>query len=319
MSGPIFSLSGKRVWVAGHRGMVGSALVRRLQSENCEILTISRTELDLRRQEPVEEWLSANRPDAIFLAAAKVGGIFANESYPAEFIHDNLSIEVNIIEAARKFGVSKVQFLGSVCIYPKLAPQPVKEEALLSGFLEPTNQWYAVAKIAGLKMAQAYRREYGCDFISAMPANLYGPGDNFNLAGGHVLPALLRKAYEAKTAGAQEIGIWGSGKPRREFLHVDDCADALVYLMKNYSGEDHINVGVGEDITILDLTRMVCETVGFKGAIRNETSKPDGTPARLMSNEKLISLGWQSKIGLREGISDTYRWYLDNINNVRGA
>jgi GDP-L-fucose synthase len=319
MSGPIFSLSGKRVWVAGHRGMVGSALVRRLQSENCEILIISRAELDLRRQEPVEEWLSANRPDAIFLAAAKVGGIFANESYPAEFIHDNLSIEVNIIEAARKFGVSKVQFLGSVCIYPKLAPQPVKEEALLSGFLEPTNQWYAVAKIAGLKMAQAYRREYGCDFISAMPANLYGPGDNFNLAGGHVLPALLRKAHEAKTAGAQEIGIWGSGKPRREFLHVDDCADALVYLMKNYSGEDHINVGVGEDITILDLTRMVCETVGFKGAIRNDTSKPDGTPARLMSNEKLISLGWQSKIGLREGISDTYRWYLDNINNVRGA
>ena len=319
MSGPIFSLSGKRVWVAGHRGMVGSALVRRLQSENCEILIISRAELDLRRQEPVEEWLSTNRPDAIFLAAAKVGGIFANESYPAEFIHDNLSIEVNIIEAARKFGVSKVQFLGSVCIYPKLAPQPVKEEALLSGFLEPTNQWYAVAKIAGLKMAQAYRREYGCDFISAMPANLYGPGDNFNLAGGHVLPALLRKAHEAKTAGAQEIGIWGSGKPRREFLHVDDCADALVYLMKNYSGEDHINVGVGEDITIQDLTRMVCETVGFKGAIRNDTSKPDGTPARLMSNEKLISLGWQSKIGLREGISDTYRWYLDNINNVRGA
>lgn len=305
--------------MAGHRGMVGSALVRRLQSENCEILIISRAELDLRRQEPVEEWLSANRPDAIFLAAAKVGGIFANESYPAEFIHDNLSIEVNIIEAARKFGVSKVQFLGSVCIYPKLAPQPVKEEALLSGFLEPTNQWYAVAKIAGLKMAQAYRREYGCDFISAMPANLYGPGDNFNLAGGHVLPALLRKAHEAKTAGAQEIGIWGSGKPRREFLHVDDCADALVYLMKNYSGEDHINVGVGEDITIQDLTRMVCETVGFKGAIRNDTSKPDGTPARLMSNEKLISLGWQSKIGLREGISDTYRWYLDNINNVRGA
>ena len=319
MSGPIFSLSGKRVWVAGHRGMVGSALVRRLKSENCEILIISRAELDLRRQEPVEEWLSTNRPDAIFLAAAKVGGIFANESYPAEFIHDNLSIEVNIIEAARKFGVSKVQFLGSVCIYPKLAPQPVKEEALLSGFLEPTNQWYAVAKIAGLKMAQAYRREYGCDFISAMPANLYGPGDNFNLAGGHVLPALLRKAHEAKTAGAQEIGIWGSGKPRREFLHVDDCADALVYLMKNYSGEDHINVGVGEDITILDLTRMVCETVGFKGAIRTDTSKPDGTPARLMSNEKLMSLGWQSKIGLREGISDTYRWYLDNINNVRGA
>jgi GDP-L-fucose synthase len=319
MAEALFPLSGKRVWVAGHRGMVGSALVRRLQSENCEILIISRAELDLRRQEPVEEWLSTNRPDAIFLAAAKVGGIFANESYPAEFIHDNLSIEINIIEAARKFGVSKVQFLGSVCIYPKLAPQPVKEEALLSGFLEPTNQWYAVAKIAGLKMAQAYRREYGCDFISAMPANLYGPGDNFNLAGGHVLPALLRKAHEAKTAGAQEIGIWGSGKPRREFLHVDDCADALVYLMKNYSGEDHINVGVGEDITIQDLTRMVCETVGFKGAIRNDTSKPDGTPARLMSNEKLISLGWQSKIGLREGISDTYRWYLDNINNVRGA
>lgn len=319
MSGSTFSLSEKRVWVAGHRGMVGSALIRRLQSENCEILTVSRAELDLRRQEPVEEWLSTNKPDAIFLAAAKVGGIFANETYPAEFIHDNLSIEVNIIEAARKFSVSKVQFLGSVCIYPKLAPQPVKEEALLSGFLEPTNQWYAVAKIAGLKMAQAYRREYGCDFISAMPANLYGPGDNFNLARGHVLPALLRKAHEAKTAGLQEMGIWGSGKPRREFLHVDDCADALVYLMKNYSGEDHINVGAGEDITILDLTRTVCDTVGFKGLIRTDTSKPDGTPSRLMSNEKLISLGWQSKIGLKEGIADTYRWYLSNIKNLRGA
>lgn len=319
MTEAIFPLSGKRIWVTGHRGMVGSALVRRLQSENCEILTISRAELDLCRQEPVENWISTNKPDAIFLAAAKVGGIFANENYPAEFIHDNLSIEVNIIEAARKFSVSKVQFLGSVCIYPKLAPQPVKEEALLSGFLEPTNQWYAVAKIAGLKMAQAYRREYGCDFISAMPANLYGPGDNFNLVRGHVLPALLRKAHEAKTAGLQEIGIWGSGKPRREFLHVDDCADALVYLMKNYSGEDHINVGAGEDITILDLTRTVCDTVGFKGVIRTDTSKPDGTPSRLMSNEKLISLGWQSKIGLKEGIADTYRWYLSNIKNLRGA
>lgn len=319
MTEAIFPLSGKRIWVTGHRGMVGSALVRRLQSENCEILTISRAELDLCRQEPVENWISTNKPDAIFLAAAKVGGIFANENYPAEFIHDNLSIEVNIIEAARKFSVSKVQFLGSVCIYPKLAPQPVKEEALLSGFLEPTNEWYAVAKIAGLKMAQAYRREYGCDFISAMPANLYGPGDNFNLVRGHVLPALLRKAHEAKTAGLQEIGIWGSGKPRREFLHVDDCADALVYLMKNYSGEDHINVGAGEDITILDLTRTVCDTVGFKGVIRTDTSKPDGTPSRLMSNEKMISLGWQSKIGLKEGIADTYRWYLSNIKNLRGA
>ena len=253
------------------------------------------------------------------MAAAKVGGIFANDTHPAEFISDNLSIQVNIIEAARKLDVSKVLFMGSVCIYPKMAPQPVLEESLLSGSLEPTNQWYAVAKIAGLKMAQAYRREYGCDFISAMPANLYGPGDNFDLAGGHVLPALIRKTYEAKCAGSSEIEIWGSGKPRREFLHVDDCADALVYLMQNYSGEGHINVGTGEDITILDLTRLVAEIVGFKGAIRTDISKPDGTPSRLMSNEKLTALGWRPRIALKDGIAATYRWFLDNIGNLRGA
>ena len=319
MNNPIFPLNGKRVWVAGHRGMVGSGLVRRLQSEDCEILTVSRAELDLRRQSLVEDWLVANKPDAIFLAAAKVGGIMANDTYPAAFIHDNLSIEVNVIEAARKFGVSKVLFLGSVCIYPKLAPQPVREETLLSGPLEPTNQWYAVAKIAGLKMAQAYRREYGCDFISAMPANLYGPGDNFNLAGGHVLPALMRKAHEAKLRGASEIEIWGSGRPRREFLHVDDCADALVFLMKHYTGESHLNIGAGEDISILELTKLVSQIVGFTGTVLTDTSKPDGTPSRLMSNEKMTALGWRPHIPLNEGIRDTYRWYIDNLGQLRGV
>ena len=313
-----------KIYVAGHRGMVGSAIVRALQQAGqANIVTRTHAELDLTDQVAVRRFFAMEQPDQVYLAAAKVGGNHANNTYPADFIYQNLMIEANVIEAAFRNGVKRLLFLGSSCIYPRLAAQPMEESALLTGLLEPTNEPYAIAKIAGIKLCESYNRQYGAshgvDYRSVMPTNLYGPGDNFNLAGGHVLPALLRKAHEAKTAGAQEIGIWGSGKPRREFLHVDDCADALVYLMKNYSGEDHINVGVGEDITILDLTRMVCETVGFKGAIRTDTSKPDGTPARLMSNEKLMSLGWQSKIGLREGISDTYRWYLDNINNVRGA
>jgi GDP-L-fucose synthase len=319
MNAPEFTLVGKRVWVAGHRGMVGSALVRRLQSEDCEILTIDKAELDLRRQQPVEDWIAAHQPDAIFMAAAKVGGILANDSNPADFIYDNVAIETNILEAARKLGVAKVLFLGSVCIYPKFAPQPVVEEALLTGFLEPTNQWYAVAKIAGLKMAQAFRREYGCNIISAMPANLYGPGDNFSLTSGHVLPALLRKTDEARRNKADEIVIWGSGKPRREFLHVDDCADALVFLMQYYSGEGHVNVGAGEDIAIVDLAKLVGRTVGFGGTIRTDNSKPDGTPARLMSNAKMAALGWRPRIGLEEGIASTYRWYLNNFGHLRGV
>jgi len=314
MTDALFPLAGKRVWVAGHRGMVGSALVRRLQAEDCEILTVDRAALDLRRQQPVEDWVAANKPDAIFLAAAKVGGIHANDIAPGAFLHDNLAIQTNVIEAARRQGVAKLLFLGSVCIYPKMAPQPVCEDALLTGPLEPTNQWYAIAKIAGLKMAQAYRRQYGCDFISAMPANLYGPEDNFDLAASHVLPALMRKAHEAKLAGAPDITIWGSGTPRREFLHVDDCADALVFLMQHYSGDEHVNIGTGTDIAILELARLVADIVGFKGAIRTDTTRPDGTPTRLMSTAKLTTLSWHPRIALKDGIAATYRWFLDHTD-----
>ncbi len=320
MSPPVlFPLAGKRVWVAGHRGMVGSALVRRLQSEDCEILTVERTALDLRRQAEVEAWMAANRPDAIFLAAAKVGGILANDTYPAEFLHDNLAIELNVIEAARQQQVGRLLFLGSVCIYPRLAPQPVRENSLLTGPLEPTNEWYAIAKIAGLKLAAAYRRQHGCDFFAAMPANLYGPGDNFDLAASHVLPALIRKADDARRSGGAELAIWGSGTPRREFLHVDDCADALVFLMQHYAGESHVNIGTGTDISILELARLVAEIVDFKGAIRTDTSKADGTPARLMSTEKLDALGWKPRVGLKQGIAETYHWYLDHSGRLRGA
>ena len=301
-----YSLSGKRVWVAGHRGMVGSAIVRRLEHENCEILVAGRDACDLRRQDDVEAWVSRARPDAIFLAAAKVGGILANDSYPAQFLYDNLAIEANVIEAARRVGVEKLLFLGSSCIYPKMAPQPIPEEALLTGPLEPTNEWYAVAKIAGLKLAQAYRREYGCDFISAMPTNLYGPGDNFDLVTSHVLPALIRKAHEAKARGDAALTIWGTGMPRREFLHVDDCADALVHMMKTYSAELHLNVGTGEDIPIFDLARIVADIVGYKGEIQKDLSKPDGTPRKLLDVSRLKSLGWSPRIALHDGIAAVY-------------
>jgi len=314
MTDPLFPLAGKRVWVAGHTGMVGSALVRRLASEQCEILTVDRAGLDLRRQQPVEDWIAASRPDAIFLAAATVGGILANDSHPARFLADNLAIQTHVIEAARKAGARKLLFLGSSCIYPRLAPQPIPEEALLTGPLEPTNQWYAIAKIAGLKMVQAYRREHACDFISAMPTNLYGPGDNFDLQSGHVLPALLRKAHEAKQADAGEITIWGTGTPRREFLHVDDCADALVFLMQHYSGDGPVNVGTGQDITILDLARLVADATGFGGAIQTDPSKPDGTPRKLLDVSKLSALGWKPRIDLADGIAATYRWFLQREN-----
>jgi GDP-L-fucose synthase len=308
-----FALEGKRVWVAGHRGMVGAAVMRRLARENCELVTVGRDVVDLRRQETTEDWMADNRPDAIVLAAAHVGGILANDSHPVDFLYDNLMIEANIIAAAHRTGVAKLLFLGSSCIYPKFAPQPIVEEALLTGPLEPTNEWYAVAKIAGIKLAQAFRRQNGCDFISAMPTNLYGPGDNFDLDSSHVAPALIRKAHEAKVRGDGELTIWGSGKPRREFLHVDDCADALVHLLKVYSGEDHINVGSGKDLTILELAEMICRVVGFEGPIVRDTSKPDGTPRKLMSAERLKALGWSPCIGLREGLVTTYEWFLDHL------
>jgi GDP-L-fucose synthase len=301
-----FALKGKRVFVAGHRGMVGSAIVRRLASEECEILTAGRAEADLRDQAAVRAWFAANRPDAVFLAAAKVGGILANDTYPADFLYENLMIEANVIEAAFRNDVGKLMFLGSSCIYPKMAPQPIREDALLTGPLEPTNEWYAIAKIAGIKMCDAYRRQHGSDFISAMPTNMYGPGDNYDLKSSHVLPALIRKAHEAKLAGAASIEIWGSGTPRREFLHADDLADACIFLMQHFSEEGPINIGFGDDITILEATRLVCEVVGFGGEITLDTSKPDGTPRKLMDSSRLNAMGWTPRIGFREGLVSAY-------------
>jgi GDP-L-fucose synthase len=305
----IFPLEDKRVWVAGHNGMVGSALVRRLARENCEILIVDRKTVDLKDQAATRAWIIDAKPDAIFLAAARAGGILANDTYPVDFLYDNLMIESSVIEAAYRANVSKLLFLGSSCIYPKMAPQPIPEEALLTGPLEPTNEWYAVAKIAGIKLCQAYRKQYGCDFISAMPTNLYGPGDNFDLNTSHVIPALIRKAHEAKSRGDKELVIWGSGSPRREFLHVDDCADACVHLMKMYSGDGHINVGSSEDLTILALAKMVCEAVEFNGTITHDLSKPDGTPRKLMSADKLLALGWRPSISLPEGLAYVYGAY----------
>jgi GDP-L-fucose synthase len=305
-----YELQGKRVWVAGHRGMVGAALVRRLAREGCKVLIAERSDADLRRQTDVEHWMDVNRPQAVFVAAAKVGGILANDTRPAEFLFDNLMIEANVIDAAWKAGVEKLLFLGSSCIYPKLATQPMTEDALLTGPLEPTNEWYAVAKIAGIKLCQAYRKQYGCDFNSAMPTNLYGPGDNYDLNSSHVIPALIRKAHEAKLRGDRQMIIWGTGTPRREFLHVDDCADALVLLMTRYSGAEHVNVGSGEDLTIAELAKSVCDAVGFTGAIERDLSKPDGTPRKLMSGDKLRALGWRPHIGLREGLADAYAAFL---------
>jgi GDP-L-fucose synthase len=290
--------------------MVGSALVRRLSREDCCIQTADRAQVDLRDQAKVRDWMTAARPQAIFLAAAKVGGISANDTYPADFLYDNLMIEANIIQSAHDIGVEKLIFLGSSCIYPKYAAQPIVEDALLTGSLEPTNEWYAVAKICGIKLAQAYRRQHGCDFISAMPSNLYGPGDNFDLESGHVLPALIRKAHEAKLKGEAKIVIWGTGTPRREFLHVDDCADACVHLMKVYSGAEHVNVGSNDDISVIDLARLVCDVVGFVGAIGHDLSRPDGTARKLMSANKIRALGWAPKIGLRAGIEGAYRAFL---------
>ncbi|MET1754484.1 GDP-L-fucose synthase [Novosphingobium sp. RD2P27] len=305
-----FDLTGKRVFVAGHRGMVGSAIVRRLGQENCEVLVIDRSEVDLRDQHAVRSWFARERPETVLVAAAKVGGILANNIYPADFLYDNVMIEANIIEASHRSDVDKLLFLGSSCIYPKFAPQPIREDALLTGPLEPTNEWYAIAKITGIKLAQAYRRQYGRDYISAMPTNLYGPGDNFDLQSSHVLPALIRKAHTAKISGLESMEIWGTGSPRREFLHVDDLANACIFLMKTYSEEVHVNVGTGVDISIAELAEMVAAVVGFSGSIVYDNSKPDGTPRKLMSSDLLQGLGWKPHIALKDGIEATYNWYL---------
>ena len=309
-SGSTFTLKGKRIWVAGHRGMVGAATVRRLETEDCEVLIAGREVVDLRRQAETEDWIAELRPDGIVLAAATVGGILANDTRPADFIYDNLAIETNVIEAARRVGVGKLLLLGSSCIYPRLAAQPMTEEALLTGALEPTNQWYAVAKIAGIKLCQAYRRQYGADFISAMPTNLFGPGDNFDLESSHVAAALLRKAHEAKRENADFWTIWGSGTPKREFLYVDDCADALVHLLAHYSGERHVNIGTGRDVTIRELAETVAGVVGYRGEFRYDTTKPDGTPRKLLDVSRLRDLGWTATTTLRDGLAKTYHWYV---------
>lgn len=303
----MFPLKGRRVWVAGHRGMVGSAIVRRLASEHCEVITADRARVDLKQPGEVDRFVAEARPDAIFMAAAKVGGILANDTFPADFLYENLMIAANVTEAAYRNGVSKMLFLGSSCIYPKLAPQPIREEALLTGPLESTNEWYAVAKIAGVKLAQAYRKQHGCDFVSAMPTNLYGTGDNYDPNSSHVLPALIRRAHQAKASGERHITVWGTGTPEREFLHADDCADACVFLMKHYSDFDHINVGSGESLAIIELARLVCEIVGFRGEIRLDLSKPDGTPRKLLDTGKLTAMGWRPRISLRDGLVETYR------------
>ena len=315
----MFDLANKRVWVAGHRGMVGSALVRRLASEQCEVLTVDSRTLDLRDQAAVRRWMARERPDVVVLAAAKVGGILANATYPADFLYDNLMMEANVIEAAHREDVAKLLFLGSSCIYPKFAPQPIPEDALLTGPLEPTNEWYAIAKIAGIKLAQAYRWQHGRDYISAMPTNLYGPGDNFDLKNSHVLPALIRKAHDAKAAGAEAIGIWGTGTPRREFLHVDDLADACVFLLTHYSSDGHINIGYGNDITIRELTELVCDIVGFEGRIETDPAKPDGTMRKLMNSGKLHAMGWAPRIALRDGITGVYAGFVADPDGQRSV
>src|SRR5258707_629314 len=303
-----FSLQGRRIFVAGHRGMVGSAIVRRLAGEGCEILTVSRNQIDLRRQQPVEDWMQAERPDVVIVAAATVGGILANSSRPADFIYDNLAIEANLIHAAHELGVAKLLFLGSSCIYPKLAPQPMKEDALLTGPLEPTNEWYAIAKIAGIKLCQAYRKQHGADFISAMPTNLYGPGDNYDLASSHVVPALMRKIDEARAKGASQVEIWGSGTPKREFLYVEDMADACVFLLKHYNGSDHVNIGTGVDLTIRELAETIARVVGYRGEFIYDRSKPDGTPRKLMDVSMLTALGWRASTSLESGLKQSYDW-----------
>lgn len=306
------------IFVAGHRGLVGSAIVRRLRSVGYDNLILrSRKELDLKCQSAVEEFFAAARPSYVFLAAARVGGILANDTYTAEFLYENLAIQLNVIDTAYRHGTRKLLFLGSSCIYPRNAPQPMREECLLTGALEPTNEWYAIAKIAGVKMCQAYRRQYGFDAISVMPTNLYGPGDNFNLRNSHVVPALLRKFHEAKEAGMAEVQVWGTGNPRREFLYVDDLADACFFLMKKYADERPINVGWGVDSTIAELVETIRRVVGFSGAIRFDASQPDGAPRKLLATDRITALGWLPRIELEAGLRATYEWFLEHRATLR--
>lgn len=310
------ALIGKKIFVAGHRGMVGSAIVRRLSTEQCDVIVADRDQLDLMDQRTVQQYLGNERPDIVVIAAAKVGGILANSQYPADFLYNNLMIAANIIDAAHRSDVNRLLFLGSSCIYPKFADQPIVEESLLTGPLEATNEWYAIAKIAGIKLAEAYRAQYGRDYISAMPTNLYGPGDNFDATSSHVLPALIRKAHEAKLNNYPNMAIWGSGAPRREFLHAEDCADACVFLLNNYHGAGHINVGVGCDLTIKELAVKVCQIVGYRGGLICDTSMPDGTPRKLMDSAKLHKMGWAPKTDLEDGILSTYQWYVEKLGLV---
>ncbi len=314
---PAYGLAGRRVWVAGHEGMVGSAIARRLEKEACELLRVGRADIDLTRQDAVSGWLRANRPDAIFLAAAKVGGIHANDTLPAQFLYENLMIEANVLHGAYEAGVQKVLFLGSSCIYPRDAAQPMSEASLLSGPLEETNESYAVAKIAGVKLCQAYRRQYGCDFISVMPTNLYGPGDNFDPEFGHVPAALLRRFHEAKQRGDREIAVWGTGAARREFMHVDDLADGCVFLMRRYSAAEPVNVGVGHDVTIAEFAAMIARTVGYEGEIVFDRSRPEGVPRKLLDISRLSALGWTSKRSLIDGLRHYYQWFLENRDALR--
>ena len=307
----ILALAGARIYVSGHRGMVGSACVRRLQAAGAHVITADRAEVDLRRQDQVEAFLARTRPDAVVVAAARVGGILANDSYPAEFLYDNLMIETNLIDAAHRADVNRLLFLGSSCIYPKDAPNPIREDALLTGPLEPTNQWYAIAKIAGIRLCQAYRRQYGRDYIAAMPCNLYGPGDYFHPERSHVIPALLQRFHAAARQGAEAVTCWGSGAPRREFMHVDDLADACAFLLERYSGESHVNIGTGTDITIAELAGRIAQVTGFAGRIDWDRGKPDGTLLKRMDVSRIAALGWRARIGFDDGLASTYRWFLD--------
>ncbi|MDA9508839.1 GDP-L-fucose synthase [Bradyrhizobium sp. CCBAU 11386] len=305
-----FDLAGRRIWVAGHRGMLGSAVVRRLASEGCEILTVAREELDLCDQAAVKSWFDRVHPEVVVLAAARVGGVLANSRYPASFLSDNLAIQDNVIQAAARRGVKKLLFVSSSCVYPRLAEQPIREEALMTGPLEPTNVWYGVAKVAGMMQCAAYRQQYGLDFIAAVPGNLYGPGDYFDNENSHVIPAFIRRFHDAVSNGLDEVVVWGGGTARREFVHVEECADALVFLLKNYSSGDIINIGSGLDVSIRELATLVAAVAGFTGRIAFDASKPEGAPRRLLSTERLTRLGWQSKMSLRQGLESTYQWFL---------
>lgn len=311
-------MTDSKIWIAGHNGMVGSAIKRLLQHQGRDVLTVDRTELDLRDQGAVAKWLKTKKPTSIIFAAAKVGGIFANDRYPADFIYDNLAIEANIIHAAHLADVERLVFLGSSCIYPKFAPQPIPESALLTGPLEPTNEWYAIAKIAGIKLCQAYRKQYGRRYVSVMPCNLYGPRDNYDLQTSHVIPALIRKFHEAKLTGAAQVVVWGSGSPLREFLHVDDLAKGVVYCHDHYDEYEHINCGAGSEVSIRDLAELIRDVVEYSGELAFDVSKPDGTPRKLMDSSKIAALGWRPEIDLRTGLLDSYRWYIEHVGSANG-